>query len=185
MLTYANNNPAVAGVDLHLHVSSFNGDDGPENKRFPSLDSGLVGAVTFARTEVPTKPFISTEFSLVSYFLQFLKDPISSQFTSMNQTYAADAANSVEYDPDGKQTVLGFYTYAVFRGNHHSPISYQEWTDFPFDWRCDLSYVVHGPLRRQQQFSCAGTGLLQQKQLHCHDLFVALPGDQISQEPEP
>ena len=48
----------------------------------------------------------------------------------MNQTYATDAANSVEYDPDGKQTVLGFYTYAVFRGNHHNPISYQEWTDF-------------------------------------------------------
>ena len=117
LLTYANNNPAVAGVDLHLHVASFNGDNGSENNRFPSLDSGLVGAVTFARTLVPTKPFISTEFSLVSYFLPFLKDPLSVSFTSKNATYAADAAASVAQDPDGHQTVLGFYNYAVARGN--------------------------------------------------------------------
>ncbi len=130
LLTYANNNPAVAGVDLHLHVASFNGDNGSEDNRFPSLDSGLVGAVTFARTLVPTKPFISTEFSLVSYFLPFLKDPLSASFTSKNATYAVDAAASVAQDPDGNQTVLGFYNYAVFRGNHQNPISYQEWSDF-------------------------------------------------------
>ena len=130
LLTYANNNPAVAGVDLHLHVASFNGDNGAEDNRFPSLDSGLVGAVTFARTEVPTKPFISTEFSLVSYFLPFLKDPLSTQFTSKSAIYAADAAASVANDPDGHQTVLGFYTYAVARGNAGDPISYQEWVDF-------------------------------------------------------
>ena len=130
LLTYANNNPSVAGVDLHLHVASFNGDNGSENNRFPSLDSGLVGAVTFARTLVPTKPFISTEFSLVSYFLPFLKDPLSVSFTSKNATYAADAAASVAQDPDGHQTVLGFYNYAVARGNAGNPISYQEWSDF-------------------------------------------------------
>ena len=122
LLTYANNNPAVAGVDLHLHVASFNGDNGAENNRFPSLDSGLVGAVTFARTLVPTKPFLSTEFSLVSYFLPFLKDPLSASFTSK---YAADAAASVAQDPDGNQTVLGFYNYAVAH-----PVAYQEWSDF-------------------------------------------------------
>ncbi len=130
LLTYANNNPAVAGVDLHLHVASFNGDNGSEDNRFPSLDSGLVGAVNFARTEVPTKPFISTEFSLVSYFLPFLKDPLSAQFKSQSATYASDAAASVAQDPDGNQTVLGFYNYAVFRGNQQNPISYQEWSDF-------------------------------------------------------
>ncbi len=129
LLTYANNNPSVAGVDLHLHVASFNGDNGTENNRFPSLDSGLVGAVTFARTLVPTKPFLSTEFSLVSYFLPFLRDPLSASFTSK---YAADAAASVAQDPDGHQTVLGFYNYAVERGsgNADSPITYQEWSDF-------------------------------------------------------
>ena len=122
LLTYADNNPAVAGVDLHLHVASFNGDNGAENNRFASLDSGLVGAVTFARTLVPTKPFLSTEFSLVSYFLPFLKDPLSASFTSK---YAADAAASVVQDPDGNQTVLGFYNYAVAH-----PVAYQEWADF-------------------------------------------------------
>ena len=127
LLTYANNNPAVAGVDLHLHVASFNGDDGSEDNRFSSLDSGLVGAVTFARTLVPTKPFLSTEFSLVSYFLPFLKDPLSASFTTK---YAADAAASVAQDPDGNQTVLGFYNYAVAQGNLGKPITYQEWSDF-------------------------------------------------------
>ncbi len=126
LLTYANNNPAVAGVDLHLHVASFNGDNGAENNRFASLDSGLVGAVTFARTLVPTKPFLSTEFSLVSYFLPFLKDPLSASFTSK---YAADAAASVAQDPDGNQTVLGFYNYAVER-TASCIRSYQEWSDF-------------------------------------------------------
>ena len=127
LLAYANNNPSVAGVDLHLHVASFNGDNGAENNRFASLDSGLVGAVAFARTQVPTKPFISTEFSLVSYFLPFLKDPLSASFTSK---YAVDAAASVAQDPDGNQTVLGFYNYAVAQGNAGKPITYQEWSDF-------------------------------------------------------
>ena len=131
LLTYADNNPAVAGVDLHLHVASFNGDNGAENNRFASLDSGLVGAVAFARTQVPTKPFISTEFSLVSYFLPFLKDPLSASFTSKSSTYAADAAASTAQDPFGNQTVLGFYNYAVVaRGKAGNPIPYQEWSDF-------------------------------------------------------
>jgi hypothetical protein len=130
LLSYANSNPSVAGVDLHLHVASFNGDDGAENGRFSSLDGGLVGAVNFARTQVPSKPFISTEFSLVSYFLPFLKDPISTQFKSKSATYAADAMASVANDPDGNQTVLGFYNYALTRGNSSNPITYQEWVNF-------------------------------------------------------
>ncbi|WP_446744471.1 hypothetical protein [Silvibacterium acidisoli] len=130
LLSYANSNPSVAGIDLHLHVASFNGDDGAENGRFSSLDSGLVGAVSFARTQVPSKTFISSEFSLVSYFLPFLKDPISTQFKSKSPAYAADAMASVANDPLGNQTVLGFYNYAVARGKSGNPITHQEWVDF-------------------------------------------------------
>jgi hypothetical protein len=122
LLTYANNNPAVAGVDLHLHVSSFNGDNGTENGRFMNLDSGLVGAVQFARTIVPTKPFISTEFSLVSYFLPFLSDPLSPQFTFKYGTAEAAAESG---DPNGKGSILGFYNSAL-----NNPVPYQEWADF-------------------------------------------------------
>ena len=113
-----------------MHVASFNGDNGAENGRFSNLDSGLVGAVRFARSIVPTKPFISTEFSLVSYFLPFLKDPISTQFTSKNAVYANDAIASAKLDPRGNETILGFYKYAVEQGNAKNPISYQEWLDF-------------------------------------------------------
>ncbi|WP_242140744.1 hypothetical protein [Sphingomonas sp. TREG-RG-20F-R18-01] len=130
LMHYADTNPAVAGIDLHLHVASFSGDDGIENARFANLDSGLVGAVSFARTQVPTKPFISSEFSLVSYFLPFLKDPISAQFKAKGAAYGADAAASVTDDPLGKETVLGFYNYALARGKAGNPIAYEEWKDF-------------------------------------------------------
>jgi hypothetical protein len=66
LFRYARNTPGVAGVDLHLHVSSL---------------GQMQQAIDFAKSQIgPGKQIISTEFSLKNYFKAQLGRPIDPRF---------------------------------------------------------------------------------------------------------
>ncbi|MGL4965713.1 MAG: hypothetical protein ACRC67_31110 [Inquilinus sp.] len=68
LLHYARNTPGVAGVDLHLHVSSL---------------EQMREAIDFTKNEIgPGKRIISTEFSLKNYFKAQLERPIDQRFAA-------------------------------------------------------------------------------------------------------
>lgn len=119
LMQYAANTAGVTGIDLHLHVVSFNGDNGAEGT---DSTGGLVAAVQYAQSIFGTaKPMMSSEFSLVNYFENYLKDDLSS-------TFLADYPDSGTYyeDMTGKRTVLGFINYALSSGG----VPQTEWSDF-------------------------------------------------------
>jgi hypothetical protein len=119
LLQYAATTTGVTGIDLHLHVSSYNGNNGPEGT---DLTGGLVAAVTYAQSIFgTTKPMMSTEFSLTNYFENYLSDTLSTTFLS---TYPDPGV--LYEDSTGARTVLGFINYAISSGGVSSP----EWYYF-------------------------------------------------------
>lgn len=83
---------------------------------------GLVAAVQYAQSIFgKTKPMMASEFSLVNYFENYLKDDLSSSFL----TDYPDPG-TYYYDVTGKRTVLGFIDYAISSGGVPSA----EWYDF-------------------------------------------------------
>jgi hypothetical protein len=119
LMQYAANTPGVTGIDLHMHVSSYNGNNGAEGTD-PS--GGLVAAVQYAQSIFgKTKPMMASEFSLVNYFENYLGDDLSSSFL-------ADYPDPGEYylDVTGKRTVLGFINYSLSSGGVPSA----EWYEF-------------------------------------------------------
>jgi hypothetical protein len=119
LMQYAANTAGVTGIDLHLHVASYNGDNGMEGTD-PS--GGLVAAVAYAKSIFGTsKPMMSSEFSLVNYFINYLSDDLSSSFL-------LDYPDPNEYykDVTGKRSVLGFINYAISSGGVPST----EWYEF-------------------------------------------------------
>lgn len=119
LMQYARNTAGVTGIDLHLHVSSFNGDNGVEG-----IDptGGLVAAVRYAQSIFGTKkPMMSSEFSLVNYFQKYLRNNLSSSFLSK---YPDPGSEYV--DVTGKRSVLGFINYTLRSGG----VSTAEWYEF-------------------------------------------------------
>jgi hypothetical protein len=119
LMQYAANTTGVTGIGLHLHVSSYNGNNGAEGTD-PS--GGLVAAVQYAQSIFgKTKPMMASEFSLVNYFENYLGDDLSSSFL-------ADYPDPGEYylDVTGKRSVLGFINYSLSSGGVPSA----EWYEF-------------------------------------------------------
>jgi hypothetical protein len=119
LMQYAANTTGVTGIDLHMHVSSYNGNNGAEGTD-PS--GGLVAAVQYAQSIFgKTKPMMASEFSLVNYFENYLGDDLSSSFLT-------DYPDPGEYylDVTGKRTVLGFINYSLSSGSVPSA----EWYEF-------------------------------------------------------
>lgn len=119
LMQYAANTPGVTGIDLHLHVTSFDGDNGAEGT---DPKGGLVAAVQYAQSIFGTaKPMMTSEFSLVNYFENYLGDDLSSSFLAdypdPGQSYT---------DVTGKRSVLGFINYAISSGG----VPTAEWYDF-------------------------------------------------------
>ena len=119
LMQYAANTTGVTGIDLHMHVSSYNGDNGAEGT---DPTGGLVAAVQYARSVFgTTKPMMSSEFSLVNYFENYLQDDLSSSFLA---SYP-DPGTYYE-DVTGKRSMLGFINYALSSGG----VSAGEWYAF-------------------------------------------------------
>lgn len=119
LMQYAANTTGVTGIDLHLHVSSFNGNNGTEGT---DSTGGLVAAVTYAQSVFgTTKPMMASEFSLVNYFENYLSDSLSSSFL----TDYPDPGVDYE-DVTGTRTVLGFINYTISSGGVPSA----EWYEF-------------------------------------------------------
>lgn len=119
LMQYAANTPGVTGIDLHLHVSSYNGDNGVEGT---DPTGGLVAAVQYAQSIFgKTKPMMASEFSLVNYFENYLKNDLSSSFLA---DYP-DPGQAYE-DVTGKRSVLGFINYTLSAGG----VPHDEWTEF-------------------------------------------------------
>jgi hypothetical protein len=119
LMQYAATTTGVAGIDLHLHVSSFNGNNGTEGT---DPTGGLVAAVTYAQSIFgTTKPMMTSEFSLVNYFKNYLSDALSSSFL----TDYPDPGQYYE-DVTGARTVLGFINYALSSGG----VPTAEWYEF-------------------------------------------------------
>lgn len=119
LMQYAASTSGVTGIDLHLHVSSYNGNNGAEGT---DPTGGLVAAVQYAQSVYGTsKPMMATEFSLVNYFENYLSDDLSSSFL-------ADYPDPGQYyqDVTGKRSVLGFINYALSSGGVPSA----EWYEF-------------------------------------------------------
>lgn len=119
LMQYAASTTGVTGIDLHLHVSSYNGDNGAEGT---DSTGGLVAAVQYAQSIFgKTKPMMASEFSLVNYFENYLKDDLSSSFLT-----SYPDPGTYYYDVTGKRTVLGFINYAISSGGVPSA----EWYSF-------------------------------------------------------
>jgi hypothetical protein len=119
LMQYAAGTSGVAGIDLHMHVSSYNGNNGAEGT---DPTGGLVAFVSYAQSIFgKTKPMMASEFSLVNYFENYLSDNLSSSFL-------ADYPDPGTYyeDVTGKRTLLGFINYAISSGGVPSA----EWYDF-------------------------------------------------------
>lgn len=119
LMQYAANTTGVTGIDLHMHVSSYNGNNGAEGTD-PS--GGLVAAVQYAQSIFgKTKPMMASEFSLVNYFENYLGDDLSPSFLT-------NYPDPGEYylDVTGKRTVLGFINYSLSSGGVPSA----EWYEF-------------------------------------------------------
>ncbi|MFP5236693.1 MAG: hypothetical protein ACLGSD_12395 [Acidobacteriota bacterium] len=119
LMQYAANTTGVTGIDLHLHVSSFNGDNGAEGT---DPTGGLVAAVQYAQSVYgKSKPMMASEFSLVNYFENYLSDGLSSSFLAdypdPGQCYV---------DVTGSETVLGFINCALSSGG----VPNTEWYEF-------------------------------------------------------
>lgn len=119
LMQYAASTPGVTGIDLHLHVVSFNGDNGAEGT---DPTGGLVAAVQYAQSIFGTaKSMMTSEFSLVNYFENYLGDDLSSSFLAdypdPGQSYL---------DVAGKRSVLGFINYTLSSGG----VPPAEWYDF-------------------------------------------------------
>lgn len=109
LMQYAANTTGVTGIDLHLHVSSYDGNNGAEGT---DSTGGLVAAVQYAQSIFgKTKPMMASEFSLVNYFENYLGDDLSSSFL----TAYPDPGEYYE-DVTGKRSVLGFINYALSSG---------------------------------------------------------------------
>lgn len=81
LMQYAANTPGVTGIDLHMHVSSYNGNNGVEGT---DPTGGLVAAVQYAQSVFgTTKPMMTSESSLVNYFENYLSDDLSSSFLAV------------------------------------------------------------------------------------------------------
>lgn len=119
LMQYAANTAGVTGIDLHMHVSSFDGNNGAEGT---DPTGGLVAAVDYAQSIFgKTKPMMASEFSLVNYFENYLSDDLSS-------TFLANYPDPGQYyeDVTGKRSVLGFMNYALSSGG----VSSAEWYAF-------------------------------------------------------
>ena len=119
LMLYAKNTAGVTGIDLHLHVSSFDGNNGAEGT---DSTGGLVAAVNYAQSIFgTTKMMMSSEFSLVNYFEKFLGNDLSSSFLTK---YPDPTGNYL--DVTGNRTMLGFINYA----QAISGVPRAEWLDF-------------------------------------------------------
>jgi hypothetical protein len=119
LMQYAATTPGVTGIDLHLHVVSYDGNNGAEGT---DPTGGLVAAVQYAQSIFGTsKPMMSSEFSLVNYFENYLGNDLSASFL-------ADYPDPGQYyeDVTGKRSVLGFINYTISSGGVPSA----EWNDF-------------------------------------------------------
>lgn len=119
LMQYAANTNGVTGIDLHMHVSSYDGNNGTEGT---DPTGGLVAFVQYAQSIFgTTKPMMTSEFSLVNYFKDYLSDDLSSSFL-------ADYPDPGQYykDVTGKRSVLGFINYALSSGG----IPSAEWYEF-------------------------------------------------------
>ncbi|MFP5205276.1 MAG: hypothetical protein ACLGSH_07965 [Acidobacteriota bacterium] len=119
LMQYAANTSGVTGIDLHLHVSSFNGNNGAEGT---DPTGGLVAAVQYAQSVFGAKKkMMSSEFSLVNYFENYLSDSLSS-------TFLADYPDPGQcyVDVTGSESVLGFINCAITSGG----VPNTEWYDF-------------------------------------------------------
>jgi hypothetical protein len=119
LMQYAANTTGVTGIDLHLHVSSYDGNNGTEGT---DSTGGLVAAVQYAQSVFgKTKPMMASEFSLVNYFENYLSDDLSSTFLA-----AYPDAGTYYEDVTGKRSVLGFINYALSSGG----VPAGEWNEF-------------------------------------------------------
>ena len=119
LMQYAASTPGVTGIDLHLHVSSYDGNNGAEGT---DSTGGLVAAVQYAKSIFgTTKPMMTSEFSLVNYFENYLGDDLSSSFLA-----AYPDPGTYYEDVTGKRSVLGFLNYAISSGG----VPQAEWNSF-------------------------------------------------------
>lgn len=119
LMQYAASTPGVTGIDLHMHVSSYNGNNGAEGT---DPTGGLVAAAQYAQSVFGTaKPMMTSEFSLVNYFENYLGDDLSASFLA-----AYPDPGSYYEDVTGKRSVLGFINYALSSGGVPSA----EWNTF-------------------------------------------------------
>ena len=119
LMQYASSTPGVTGIDLHMHVSSYNGNNGTEGT---DPTGGLVAAVQYAQSIFgTTKPMMTSEFSLVNYFENYLQDDLSASFLA-----AYPDPGTYYQDVTGKRSMLGFINYALSSGG----VPVGEWNDF-------------------------------------------------------
>lgn len=108
LLQMANDDDRIAGFDLHFHIESFD-----------EVDAGFE----FARSIMPEKPFLITEFSLHRLYRSKIEEPL-------NATEAGtDFANIYGYDPTWKS----YQWYTVVNSQRVTPDEFKAFFDSR-DW---------------------------------------------------
>ncbi len=102
MFEWINDDDRLAGADFHIHQ--------------PDYKTSMKSA-NFIRKQIPEKPFIVTEFSLVWHWKAHLEDEIGS--TELGRDFAQ------AYDLNPQMTVAEYCTKAF-----SNPVSEKEWQDF-------------------------------------------------------
>jgi hypothetical protein len=97
MIAWVNADPRVAGVNFHLHQRDFD---------------QFEQALRFIRGQIPSKPFIVTEFSLIQQYRAHLEDPL-------DEGFARSQGRSSE------RTVRDHINHCIAH-----PVSEAEWNDF-------------------------------------------------------
>ncbi|PSL06849.1 hypothetical protein CLV30_102238 [Haloactinopolyspora alba] len=103
-MTFVRETPEIAGVDIHPHV--------PDPARVQAFLDYILPRMR------PDQTFLVTEFSIVWYWRQHMRDPLSAEF-----------AGKYGYDP-------GTLVWEFIRAAIENPVGQREWQDFltSSDW---------------------------------------------------